>query len=53
MAKNKNVPGVLFSEFSIWISQNRISSGLNLSFSVMGRITLQGTPAAMTPAGMS
>ena len=33
--------------------QNRISSGLNLSFSVMGRITLQGTPAAMTPAGMS
>ena len=33
--------------------QNRISSGAILSRSVMGRSTRHGTPAAMTPAGMS
>lgn len=30
-----------------------MSSGRILSFSVMGRITRQGTPAAITPAGIS
>ena len=54
--RKQNVPGELvrmfFSVSDLNFSEQNILR-LELIFSVMGRITLQGTPTAMTPAGMS